>query len=114
VDLSGLGVVMAIRYHDDEPGSPWSFSPWSFYVYLDDRGDERQCEALTGIFLGRLGGTPLKQFPWAWKPSDLLGVRTVPIEVDHTPGRRWFRAGDRVTVSGRCGFGSQFAYSSQD
>jgi hypothetical protein len=151
LDLSELHVVLTSRYDDDEPGSPWSF-----YLYLDERGDQRQREALTEIFLGRLGGTPLKQFPWAWKPSDLLGVRTVPIEVDHTPGRGWFRAGDRVTVrireavpdqetvtcvipghhqpgrelyadtlavddgplefefSGRCGFGSQFAYSSQD
>jgi hypothetical protein len=93
VDLSGLGVAMAIRYHDDEPGSPWSF-----YLYLDERGDERQREALTQIYLGRLGGTPLKQFPWAFKDSDLLGVRTISIEVDHTRGRGWFRAGDQVTV----------------
>jgi hypothetical protein len=93
IDLAGLGVVMALRYHDDEPGSPWSF-----YLYLDERGDERQRDALTEIYLGRLGGTPLKQFPWAFKESDLLGVRTVSIEVDHTPGRGWFRAGDQVTV----------------
>jgi hypothetical protein len=84
---------MAIRYHDDEPGSPWSF-----FLYLDDRADERQREALREIYLGHLGGTPLKQFPWAWKASDLRGVRTVPIEIDHTRGRGWFRAGDRVTV----------------
>ena len=28
----------------------------------------------------------------------MLGVHAVPIEIDHTPGRGWFRAGDRVTV----------------
>ena len=93
LDLSGLDVVLASRYDDDEPGSPWGF-----YLYLDERGDERQREALAEIFLGRLGGTPLKQFPWAWKPSDLLGVRAAPIEIDHTPGRGWFRAGGQVTV----------------
>jgi hypothetical protein len=93
VDLSGLNVVLASSYDDDEPGSPWSF-----YLYLDQRGSERQLESLTEIFLGRLGGTPLKQFPWAWKESDLMGVRTVPIEIDHTPGRGWFRAGGQVTV----------------
>ena len=91
--LSGLNVVLALRYSDDEPGSPWTF-----WLYLDDRGGERQREALTEIFLGRLGGTPLKQFPWAWKPSDLLGVRAAPIDIDHTPGRGWFRAGGQVTV----------------
>ena len=31
----------------------------------------------------RLGGTPLAQFPWAFKPSRQLAVRAVPIEVDH-------------------------------
>ena len=60
--------------------------------------DERQREALEGIFLGRLGGTPEVQFPWVWKPSALLGVRQVAIEIDHTPGRGWFRAGGQVSV----------------
>ena len=92
-DLSGLNVVLANRYDDDEEGSPWSF-----WLYLDERADERQREALTEIYLGNLGGTPLKQFPWAFKASELLGVRAVPIEIDHTPGRGWFRAGDDVTV----------------
>jgi hypothetical protein len=93
LDLSGFNVVLALRYHDDEPGSPWSF-----FLYLDERGDERQREALSEIYLGRLGGTPLKQFPWAFKDSDLLGVRAAPIELEHTPGRGWFRAGGQVTV----------------
>ena len=63
------GVVID-RYDDDEPGSPWSF-----FLYVDERGDEAQREALAGIFPGRLGGTPRDQFPWVWKASDLLGVR---------------------------------------
>ena len=93
VDLAGMRAVLANRYDDDEPDSPWSF-----VLYVDDRADERQREALEGIFLGRLGGTPELQFPWVWKPSTLLGVRHVAIEVDHTPGRGWFRAGGQVTV----------------
>ena len=92
-DLAGLAVVLSLRYHDDEPGSPWSF-----FLYLDDRADERQRDGLTEIYLGRLGGTPLKQFPWVWKPSDLLGVRAVPIDVQHTPGRGRLRAGHHVTL----------------
>jgi hypothetical protein len=93
VGLVGLNIVLALRYEDDEPGSPWSF-----HLYLDERGDDRQREALREIFLGRLGGTPEEQFPWVWKASDLLGVHAVPIEIVHTPGRGWFRAGDTVTV----------------
>jgi hypothetical protein len=149
VDLTGQRVALALRYDDDEPGSPWSF-----VLYLDERGDERQRDALGRIFLGQLGGTPLEQFPWAWKASDLLAVRPVAIEIDHGPGRGWFRAGTEVTVrirepvaedaqvtcvipghhragreviaetlavdgelgfafSGRCGYESTFAYSSE-
>lgn len=92
-DLSGLRAVLGNRYDDDEPGSPWDF-----FLYLDERADRSRREALEGIFLGRLGGTPTLQFPWAWKESRLLGVRQVSIEIDHTPGRGWFRAGDQVTV----------------
>ena len=93
VDLAGLAVVLAVRYDDDEPGSPWDF-----VLYLDERADERQREALEAIFTGRLGGTPLEQFPWAFKPSRLAAVRAVPIEVAHEPRRSWFRAGEYVTV----------------
>jgi len=93
VDLAGLRAVLANSYDDDEPGSPWSF-----VLYLDERADERQREALEGIFAGRLGGTPEVQFPWVWKPSTLLAVRPVAIEIDHTPGRGWFRAGSQVSV----------------
>jgi hypothetical protein len=93
VDLGGLDVVLSLTYDDDEPGSPWRY-----WLYLDDRGDEDQRDAVEKIFLGRLGGTPEKQFPWVWKESDLLGVRAVAIEVDHTPGGGWFRAAGHVTV----------------
>ena len=85
--------MLATSYDDDEAGSPWSF-----VVYIDERGDRDQRDAVTRILLGRLGGTPLKQFPWAWKASDLLDVRPVAIEIDHRPGRGWFRAGDEVTL----------------
>jgi hypothetical protein len=96
VYLAGMRAVLATRYNDDEPGSPWSI-----VLYVDERGDERQRQALEDIFLGRLGGTPELQFPWVWKPSKLLGVRPVGIEIDHTPGRGWFRAGEQVSVSVR-------------
>ena len=93
VDLAGLGVVLAIRYSDDEEGSPWSF-----VLYLDERADDPQREALEAIFTGRSRGTQLEHFPWAWKASHLLAVRTARIEIDHTPGRGWFRAGGFVEV----------------
>jgi hypothetical protein len=41
LDLGGLGVALATRYSDDEEGSPWSF-----VLYVDERGEEGQREAL--------------------------------------------------------------------
>ena len=89
VELDGLAAVLACRYDDDEPGSPWDF-----FLYVDERGDERQRAALQAILTGAWGGTALVQFPWAFKPSRQLGVRAVPIEVEHFARRRWFRAGE--------------------
>jgi hypothetical protein len=93
LDLSRLNVVLACQYDDDEQGSPWSF-----HLFLDERADERQRDALERIFRGELGGTALKQFPWAFKPSELVGVSAAPIEIEHVPGRGWFRAGREVAV----------------
>jgi len=92
-DLGGLAVAMALRYSDDEPGSPWSW-----VLYLDERGSEEQLEALEAIFTGRFGGDAEAHFPWVWKASHLLAVRAVAIDVDHTPRRQWLRVRDHVTV----------------
>lgn len=93
LDLAGLGVVLVTMYSDDEEGSPWSW-----VMHVDERASEAQRGALAELFAGRLGGTPLSQFPWAFKPSDLLAVVPSRIEIDHTPGRGWFRAGGVVDV----------------
>jgi hypothetical protein len=93
IDLADLGVVLACRYHDDEPGSPWRY-----VLYVDERADPTQHESLRTIFTGERGGTPLEHFPWAWKASDLLGVVAASVEIDHTPRKGWFRAGSDVSV----------------
>src|SRR5439155_16263405 len=80
VDLSGLGAVLVARYDDDEPGSPWTF-----FVYVDERGDERQRQALADIFTGRLGGSAARHFPWAWKERRPLGWRPARLEIGHPP-----------------------------
>jgi hypothetical protein len=92
-DLSGLNVAIASSYSDDEAGSPWSI-----VLYLDERADSEQRAALERIFLGRVGGTQIDHFPWAWKPSILLAVRPARIEIDHTPRRQWFRVRDALSV----------------
>ena len=93
LDMSDLCVVLATWYSDDEPGSPWRW-----VLHVDERADEPSRAALEDVFVGRLGGTPLSQFPWAFKPSNLLAVVPSRIEIDHTPGRGWFRAGSSVSV----------------
>lgn len=93
VDLGGLAVVLAFRYDDDEERSPWDF-----VLYLDERASDQQRAALEQLFTGALGGSALVHFPWAFKPSRAIAVRSVPIEVEHRERRGWFRAGDAVLV----------------
>jgi hypothetical protein len=93
VDLAGLGAVIVSRYHDDEPGSPWTY-----YLYVDERGTAAQRDALARILTGAEGGTPSRQFPWVFKASDLLGWRAAPITIDHSHRRGWFRVDETVTV----------------
>src|SRR6185437_14688787 len=92
-DLSGLPVALAIRYDDDEPGSPWTW-----ILYLDAQATDAQRSALDDIFTGRSGGDALKHFPWAWKASEKVGVRLADIEVDHTRRRQRLRIRDDVEV----------------
>ncbi len=82
-----------LRYSDDEPGSPWTW-----VLYLDARAAEEQRAALEGIFTGRLGGDAESHFPWAWKASELVAVRPVEIDVDHTRRRQWLRIRNHVSV----------------
>ena len=93
VGLDGLPVAMATRYSDDEEGSPWSW-----ILYVDANATEEQREAIEGIYSGRLGGDAEKHFPWAWKASELVAVRPVEIEVEHSRRRQFLRVRDRVSV----------------
>jgi len=93
VMLDGLAVALASRYHDDEPGSPWSF-----VLYVDERADPDQRDAIEQIYTGSLGGDALEHFPWAWKSAVRVAVRPVAIEVSHEPRRQWLRIRDHVTV----------------
>jgi hypothetical protein len=92
-DLSGLAVALASRYSDDEEGSPWT---WMLYV--DERADADQQRAVAEIWTGRVAGEQLEHFPWAWKASNLVGVKPAQIEIDHTPRRQWFRVREVVSV----------------
>lgn len=77
VVLDGLGVVLAIRYDDDEPGSPWSV-----ILHVDDSADRKQAAALKWLFLDGL-----HQLPWIRKARHLIGVKTSAIEIEGTSVR---------------------------
>jgi len=101
VDLAGLPVALAIRYSDDEPGSPWSW-----ILYLDAHATGEQRAALEAIFSGELGGDAATHFPWAWKASERIAVRSVAIDVEHTRRRQRLLIRDHVasgsvTATGR-------------
>jgi hypothetical protein len=92
VGLSGLNVALACRYHDDEPGSPWSI-----VLYVDEDGSEEQRAVLETIFLGNAGGDRILRLPWVRKPRLLLDVRPSRIAIDRTSVRVAERATIRVT-----------------
>jgi len=71
VSLAGLKVAFATRYHDDEPGSPWSF-----FLYVDGHGDERQRRALDSTVLDDA-------------VTRLVGRGAQFIEFGEHPGHRW-------------------------
>ena len=93
VDLTGQPVALAIRYSDDEPGSPWSW-----ILYLDERSTGEQQAALQALFGGELGGDAVTHFPWTWKASRRIAVRPLAIDVEHTRRRQRLVIRDHVSV----------------
>ena len=89
--LSGLSVVLAGSYRDDEAGKPWRVC-----LYLDERADPTQREALAQIFLGRSAGTAKRNFAAAI--GEVYAIRPAKIELEHTPRRGFIRASDYVLV----------------
>jgi hypothetical protein len=91
VDVSGLKVVMVVRYNDDELGSPWSI-----VLHVDADGDYRQREALADVFLGKLGGPRVGVLPWVRKARHLLNVRADSIELEPDGDGYRLRVGELV------------------
>jgi hypothetical protein len=80
VALDGLNAIVMAR----SPGT-MSEGNWTAAVYLDERADERQREALQTIFTGA-GGGPLGGL--APLISSVLGVKAVPIAYHKEEKRR--------------------------
>jgi len=93
VDVAGQPVAIALRYSDDEEGSPWTW-----ILYLDARASDEQHTALERIFRGWLDGDQREHFPWVRKANAPLAVRRVEIDVDHTRRRQLLRVRELVNV----------------
>lgn len=72
VVLDGLNVALAAH----SPGHMMEVK-WKAALYIDERADDAQRDALTQIFSGKVGGQPAKL---AAHIEDFLGVKAVPIE----------------------------------
>jgi hypothetical protein len=94
LSLDGLAAALALTYEDDEPGSPWTF-----VIYVDERGSEQQRETLVEILTGRRGGDLILSLPWVRKPSDLVAVRPAAIDIRHGPDGHELRVGSVVEIS---------------
>jgi hypothetical protein len=79
VSLDGLNVVVVAR----TPG-PMIEGSWMVALYVDERADARQREALQAIFSGQAGGTMGAFAPLI---SEVLGIKAVPITY-RTEGQR--------------------------
>jgi hypothetical protein len=98
-DLSGLGVVMAGYWDEDEAGVPWRV-----VLFVDAKASQEQSAALADIFLGRAGGTPSTNYAGAIR--DVLAIRPARIEIDHAHGHQKIRVGDAVEVRARAPYPS--------
>ena len=88
VDLDDRKVVMVGTYDDDRAGSPWTVA-----LFIDDQGDEAQTSALTDIFLGRVGGTPARNYTQAI--ATVASAQRARVSLDHTR-RHWRIRVDQV------------------
>ena len=78
--LDGLNVAMIAR----TPG-PMADGNWSVALYLDERANEQQSQALQAIFTGADGGTMAALAPLI---STVLGAKSVPIKFQKEGKRR--------------------------
>ena len=96
-DLRGLHVALAGRWDKTErakPGAAITGPSWRVILYVDDRAMLEQRTALSSIFLGLSGGTPLENYAKAI--GEVYAVKPARIELDHTPGRESLRIGESI------------------
>jgi hypothetical protein len=90
VQLGGLNVALAVH----SPGH-MAQVPWTVALYLDERADGKQSDALTRIFTGQAGGHPQRL---AGHIGEVLGISSVAIDFTADGRRRSLRIGEVGSV----------------
>jgi hypothetical protein len=62
------------------PGHMFTGPKWKMALYLDERANDDQRDALTKIFTGQVGGEFVTEM--MSRTGVMLGIRSVPIEFD--------------------------------
>ena len=73
INLANLNVVISVR----APGNMLTGSKWKIALYLDEKANNDQKEALTKIFTGQVGGF---FGDFLNHIAEVVGIRLVPIE----------------------------------
>src|ERR671918_210528 len=74
INLASLNVVISVW----APGNMLTGSKWKIALYLDEKANNDQKEALTKIFTGQVGGEFFAEM--LSRVGEILGTRSVPIE----------------------------------
>jgi hypothetical protein len=74
INLANLNVVISVR----APGNMLTGSKWKIALYLDEKANNDQKEALAKIFTGQAGGEFFAEM--LSRVGEILGTRSVPIE----------------------------------
>jgi hypothetical protein len=76
INLANLNVIMSVL----APGHMFTGPKWKMALYLDERANNDQKDALTKIFTGQVGGEFVTEV--ISRTGEMLGIRSVPIEFD--------------------------------
>jgi len=82
IDLRDLKVVISLRYHDEVQPS----TKWEVICSVDERANDEQLAAVADIFLGRAGGTVVRQYGRAI--GEVHDVKRARISVEHVQPRK--------------------------
>jgi hypothetical protein len=74
ISLANLNVVCSVH----APGHMFTGPKWKIALYLDERANNDQKDALTKIFTGQVGGDFFVEM--LSRTGEILGIRSVPIE----------------------------------